>query len=524
MTKNIHSITDTRQKVLDAVDKVADPIVHTMTPKGSNVIFETPIGFQSTNDGMTIMSQMEMEDPIDNAVADIMKQAAMRTNNIAGDGTTTSILLTKHFIKEGMNLITLGWNEMKLKRTLNDASEVVLQHIHELKKNVDSESKLMDIATISSNNDTEIANNVIDAVRTTGIDGLVVIDRNSKEETTLKKEEGFIIESGMIDPLLINNKEKGIATYKNVPVILTDRRIYDAEEALCFLKPLASQGIHDVVIIAKDFIGKATNTFISNHMKQNMNILLIKDVDCSDKDITSLEDLSAYLGGCPIISLKYGKKPEDITMDDYGMIDRIVATGVRTVIYKENNKVKKERVKALKELMTSADENDTRKLEKRLANMTTGSVTILVGGRTSAELADKIYRYEDAVNATRSAMKDGYVVGGGVTLYKAMKRSLMEIETSYGADIARLMTNVCSAPLYQIAHNCDIHYKLLIEKVEAGKGYNAATDTFENLEKAGVIEPTTVLTMAFSNSLSAAGTILGSKYLITTNKEKENVQ
>lgn len=507
--------------MVSGLDKITEPIVSTMTPKGANVILDGMGGTQHTNDGITIASHITLKDPIENAIANIVKYAAKKTNAIAGDGTTTSVLLTSAIIKEGMKLIDNGWNNMKLKRTIEEAGEMVLSEIDKVVKKIDSDDKLTYIASVASNNDDDIAKNVTDTIKTSGVDGLVVIERGNKEATELKKEEGFIIEQGMFSPLLANMNGKFLASYKDVKIILTDRRIYSSDEALCFLRPLAEKGIKDVVIVAQDFIGPSPNIFITNHTQQKMNILLIKDNECSDKSITSLEDLASYIG-CNIISLKHGKKPEDITIDDYGTLDRIMSSHDRTVFYAKENPSRTLRVTALRdEIDSEKDEDKKNRLEKRLARMTTGSVTIYVGGKTEPEITERVYRYEDAINATRNAYKDGYIVGGGITLHNAIKTSYSSILGKYGVDVAMMMENICLSPLKQIAMNCDIHYQTLLEKVEKGEGYNAAKEEYENIEEAGIIEPVTVLKMALKNSISAAGIILGSKYIIVEEENEE---
>jgi len=521
--KEVFEYKDVRERILSGIDKVCNPIIGTLTPKGQNVIFEVlNKQYRVANDGMTIASQIELEDPVENAVADIVRKSAMRTNHIAGDGTTTSMLLTQHLIKEGFKLIDSGWNQMSLKRELDKVGEIISKEIQKAAKKVKTKQDIFFIAQLSANNDKKIADDVMTAIESAGEEGLILLEENAKYDVELVKDLGFLISQGMFSPHFTNQAKQFSARYDNVKVFLTDKRIYYPDECIAILEPIAKAGIKDVVIVAKDFIGQAPNIFIANHIQKKMNILLVKDPDLKDdNDITSLEDLADYLG-CKVFTDKAGKlTTKDVTLESFGTADKVVSLGVKTLLLKEKSIQRMEKITKIRNAISNAENEAVKeRLEKRLSRMTSGTVTIKVGGNTPAEAKEKVYRYEDAINSARIAKKDGYIVGGGITLHNVYKRALKGALRGFDDDLVKALERVCNAPLRQIAINCGENYKTLLENVENGFGYNAATDKYEDLLKAGIIEPTKVLQLAFENAISAAGTILSSNYFILE-KEKE---
>src|SRR3990167_3036228 len=331
--KKITHIIQNKDKIVKGLSQLAEPVIGTLTPQGQNVIYEDQVGrFLVSNDGVTIANQIELEDPDENAVAQLVRQAALSTNAAVGDGTTTSILLAKHLILEGLKLIESGWNPMRLKRELEVAAKVILSEINKLSYKVKGIKDLEFIAKVSANNDEEIAKNVVEAVGVTGVEGMVVIEMSNKEGTELIKEEGFTIGQGMFSPLLANQKGKFEAVYHDVKVLVTDKRIYYPQEALAILEPLAKEGVTDVVIIAKDFIGQAPNIFITNHSQKRMNILLVKDPDVTEKSSESLEDLASYLG-TKVVTDKAGKLTWQVGLADFGTAKRVISNNSRTLIF-----------------------------------------------------------------------------------------------------------------------------------------------------------------------------------------------
>ena len=512
--KKIYKNEEIKSRILSGVNKLAEPIVQTLTPRGANVIFQKGNRFRYTNDGKTIAQEIFLEDPVEDAVAQIVKEASLKTDHEAGDGTTTTVSLARAFLVEGMKLLDFGWSPIELKRELDRVGEVIVDAIDSMARTVEDDDELMNIALVSSSNDREIAENVVDAVKTAGSDGQVFVDENNKNETEIRKENGFLIEQGMFSPLLSNVKNYHQAQYKDVKVLVTDKKIYKPDEAISILQAAAEAGHSKVVVVAKDIVGLAPNIFISNHKQERMQILLVKE-----EDEQALEDLSQYLG-CPLVSEKSGKLTFDVTIDDFGNATKVFSNHEKTYIYADNNLTASYRATELRErIEETKDEKEKKALEKRLANMTTGTATILVGGRTPSEAQEKIYRYIDAVSATRSANEDGYVPGGGTTLYRAVN----SVDTlSRYPEVVKLFRAVAEEPLRQIATNCDINDKELIAKVDEGLGYNAVTGTYEDLEEAGIIDPLRVAKLTFENSLSVASVILSSRFLITDEEEDDD--
>ncbi len=520
MSKEISNYDQVRNKILSGIEKLSAPIRTTLTPLGRNVIYESSLGtYNHTNDGVTIASQIKLKDPIENATAQIVCHAALRTNKGVGDGTTTSIILSQAFIEEGFRLIDHGWNPMALKRELDKARKELIKSIERQTIVVSSKKDIEFVARVSANNDTEVSKNVLEAVLFAGDNGTIITGFNSKDKTEVIKEEGFLIEEGMFSPLLSNQKDKFLAKYDDVKILITDKRIYYPNEALAILSPLAENGVTDVVIVARDFIGQAPNLFIANHQQEKMNILLVKDSSVTEKNSDSLEDLAAYLG-CNVISEKKGERTFDVKLEDFGTAKKVISSEKKTLILSEKKSASAtHRISALKRELDK--DSDNQSIRKRLASMTSGTVSIFVGGGTIPEVREKLFRYDDSISAARAARDGGYVIGGGVSFYKAIKEANL---SSVHPDVRKMVENACLAPLKQIAENCNIYFPLLVEKVKKGLGYNAYTGRYCNLERAGIIEPVLVPKLCVDNAISVAGIILSSQFIITINEQENDTK
>lgn len=520
----IHSYKDIKNKILEAVEEFSQPIIGTLTPSGQNVILQTKdgLGWFTTKDGVTIAKHISFEDPVKNAVGEFLKHAALKTVYEVGDGTTTSVLLARAFIKEGFKLLDAGWNSQRLIRELDIMGKQVLSNIEKMSYKIKDDKDLKNVALISSNNDEEIAENTIKAIKSAGLEGTILIEDSPKNETEVQTEEGFIIDNGMFSPHFSNIKGKFMAQYPNdkgedFRILVMDKRIYYPEEAIVILKITFKAGIKNIVIVASDFIGTAPNTFLTNHLRGNMGILLVKA-----PDEETLEDLASYLG-TQVISEKKGDLSTNLTIEDFGEAKKVMSDAKKTLILNKNKKTAEDRVLAIREEIKNAkDEKGKERLEKRLARMTSGTVTLYVGGRTAPEMREKMFRYEDAISATKAAMRSGYCVGGGITLAKSY------IGLQGKAEILQLFNKVCLSQLEQLAINCDLHYQTLLEKVSEGEktfmgmkiaeynlGYNVSKNQYSDLLQDGVIEPLEVIRQAFSNALSVANIILSSKFIIS---------
>lgn len=512
MNKKIYKYEDIKEEILKAVDLISDPIKQTLSPKGNNVLYEDDKGEQFvTNDGVTIAKNISVKNPIHNAVIEVIKQPSLQVNRAVGDGTSTNILLSQVLIKEGSKLIDDGMNRMQLKEELVNMGEVLKKRLKKYTKNINTPEDIHKLAKISANNDEEIAKNVSRVIEVAGTDGMVFLEHNVNPETELIEDTGFNIDSGLL-PELANN---GFSTrYDNVPVLVTDKRIYYKQEAETILKVAIKAGWRNVVIIARDFIGESINYFIANH-GQTINILLVKEPECTEKDNTAMRDLATYLGG-NLITEKKGKLVDNLDASDFVFAKKVVSNPLKTVVVtnKPDNKELGELIGGIrKELKKDTKDKE---LRKRLARLTKGSVTVKVGGHTPIETQEKLFRYEDAVNATRSAIEHGYTVGGGLSLYACYN----EKDHTTMRGVAR---KLCEASIRQIAINCGKHEQTVLDKTETKKyiGYNAKTDKFEDLLEAGVIDPYKVTEMAIDNSISIATHLLTSGYLIINDIEED---
>jgi len=520
-SKKVYHYPDIRKEILEAVDMIANPVVSTLSPRGSNVVYQDSNGNpEVTNDGVTIAKNISSKNEIHNTIIDIIKHSSLKTNSEAGDGTTTSILLSQVLIKEGFKLIDEGMNPIELKRRLEGVCEVLLSNI---KKGVitiptSGDREMHRIAVISANNDDVIAKDVVEIVKFAGDLGMVFIEPNNKLETELVKEPGFRIEQGMFSPELRNNPSQFSATYKDVPVLLTDKRIYYREEAETILSVAIKAGYKNIVVIARDFIGEAVNTFLANHNK-TINVLLIKDPLVTEKNSESLDDLAIYING-HVVKEKNGRLVDNITEKDFTVVNQVYADPVKTIITpKIVSSIKLDAlVDSLK--VELEKDKDNKEIKRRLACLTAGTINVKVGGATPIEQTEKIYRYEDAINATRAAVKDGYLVGGGIALLNSYNEEDIEPE------MRTLAKRFTEASVRQIAKNCGKYEDHVLQTIRSGKGknygYNAMSDTYGDLLKDGVIDPYKVTEMAIRNSVSIANVILSSKYLIVNDTEEKN--
>ena len=517
--KEVFSYGEVREKILSGVKKLSEPVIQTISPKGRNVLFEGADGdAKSSNDGFTIAKEIILEDPIENTAANAIKQAAFRTNQEVGDATSTTILEAKVMVEEGFKLIDSGWNPMTLKRAIEKTTADILKEVRKMKREVKTPTDIGWIANISANNDKEIAADVVDIVTTAGLKGAVLLEDNRDPKTEIIKEQGFVVESGLAYSELSNQKGRNEAQYKEVKVLVTDKRIYYANDALAIMKVVQEAGFNTVVIVARDFIGVSPNVFITNHKEGKMNVVLIKDKTAGDNGSVVLEDLAQYLG-TEVVSEKKGDLTKFLKITDFATAGRVVSNQLNSLIVASKpNPALKYLTKQLEtEIKKVKSDTEKKKLERRLANLTNGVVTVRIGGNTQIEMVERIYRYEDAINAARRAMEHGYVIGGGITLYKAFYSTKIE-----DRDISALFDKVTKASIRQIAINCDAHYPTVLENIKDGKTvYNALTGEFEDINSTEVIEPLLATEQALKNATSAATQILSSGYMIVYKRSDE---
>lgn len=502
--KEIYKRQDIEDRILHAVDTLADPVRQTLSPKGSNVLIEKGMNeVISTNDGYTIAKSISVEDGLENSIIEVVKSASFKTNSEAGDGTSSTILLSQVLVHEGMKLLKEGMNPKELTNKLNAFGKKYIEAIKKRSIKVKTQKDIFNIAKISANNDEVIAKDVADTIKVVGEDGMVFIEANNEDKTLLEEDLGFKIDSGIAFKELLLNSSVPKVSYTNVPILITDKKLYYKEEAMSILKAADDAGYKALVIVARDFMGDALLTFIKNHVEGGFKVLLVKDPKCTENDNTSLQDLAVYLGG-KVISERGGSLVNKITVEDFAMSSKVFADISKTLITPEKeNDLLKERVAELKKELRK--DKDNKVLKERISSLTNGIVTIKVGGATPIEINEKIFRYEDSINATRAAIKDGYMEGGGTPYLLAYSEDLSDLP---------MLREYSEAVIRQIAINCERDEEELIGRTTSKVGYNALTDTFESLLEAGVVEPTRVITQAVANSISVANILLGTAYYI----------
>lgn len=488
-----------------AVNRIAEPVIQTLTPLGNNVLFEKDLHTLITNDGVTIAKLIDSEDETEDAIIQMVKYGSLATNKQAGDGTSTTILLTKKLVDMGLDKIAAGQKPMELRDEYKDIKEKILKNAESLKTNVE-ESDTFNIAMISSGGDEELSKNIVDVIKTAGLDGMIFLNESKTDETRIIKDTGYNIDDSVVDPIL-GNVGKGHADYAEPAVFITDKKLYHIEECKEILEVAHRSGVDEIVIVARDFVGESKDFFVANHLDERvpLKIYLVR-YKTPDDDHTPLYDLATYLGG-HVVSEKIGNLRGNITPDHYVTAERIYSAQNRTIFVTERkaNPELTSLVESVRKEKESDPENDM--LAKRLAALTTGTVKIEVGSTTGPEMREKMYRYEDSINAVRSSLRSGYVTGGGLTLLAAT-RGLGEVAEEFG-----------ETSIKQIAENCGIDYKPA--KYKDNTGYNAKTGKYSNLLKDGVIEPFDVFRYSLINAFSIATAILTSGYTIVNKVEKD---
>jgi chaperonin GroEL len=510
MSKTLYQEKDVRDQIIKAVEKVSLPVIETIGPRGKNVLYESDKGnFELTNDGITIIRGIQLDDPIEHAVVDIIKDGSLRTNAEAGDGTSTTVLYSHALIKKAMELRDSGMSQYDIKETFGDVLNKLLSRLEKNKKEVKSDKTKLEVATISAGGDVEIAKNVLTTITTAGLNGMVYLELNPNAETRLEKQEGFRIGEGMKFQNLYSDVARPTMAYKEIPVIIFDKTLYYAEEAEHILQVGMDLGFKEMCIVAKDFLGDAPNTFIANHARGTMGLVLAKL-----SDDLALEDLAVYLG-TSVISESSGRRVDSISRDDFVRAASVSADPQKILFTNQHNSPElKERIAYLKEELDK-DKNDS-KVKARLASLTNGIVTLKIGGATEREAREKVYRYEDAVNAVRASMLFGYLIGGGLSMYNAYDASDYK-DNEIADSVAHMLAE---ASVRQIAKNAQ--HKVIPSKLTKTIGYNAATDEYENLLESGVVEPFKAVEMALRNAVAVATILTSIGTFVLNTPEEDN--
>lgn len=528
MAKDIVFDVEARDRLKVGVDALANAVKVTLGPKGRNVVIDKKFGApQVTKDGVTVAKEIELQDPIQNMGAQMVKEVASKTADVAGDGTTTATVLAQSMITTGLKNVAAGANPMDLKRGIDKAVIAVVKELGRMKKEVgDDNSKIEQVATISANNDNAIGKLIAEAMKVVSKDGVITVEEAKGTETEVKTVEGMQFDRGYLSPYFVTNTEKMIAELENPFILIYDKKVSTMKDLLPVLEKTAQQG-RALLIIAEDVDGEALATLVVNKLRGSLKVAAVKAPGFGDRRKAILEDIAILTGGT-LISEEQGRKLEDVTLADLGTCEKIEIDKDNTTIVngsgtKDNIKARIGQIKAQIESTTS--DYDREKLQERLAKLAGGVAVLYIGAATEVEMKEKKDRVDDALAATRAAVEEGIVPGGGVALIRASValntlKGLNEDENTGIAIVRRSLEE----PLRQIIANAGGEGAVVVQKVLEGKddfGYNARTEVYENLYEAGVIDPTKVTRVALENAASIAGMLLTTECVLADIPEKD---
>ncbi|MCF7836936.1 chaperonin GroEL [Candidatus Gracilibacteria bacterium] len=530
MAKDIIFSEDARKKLFAGVTKLADAVRITMGPKGRNVILEKSYGSPTiTNDGVTIAKEIELEDKFENMGAEMVKEVASKTNDAAGDGTTTATILAHAIIKEGLKYLTAGANAMNLKAGISKATKAVVAELEELAEPVKTKEQQKQVATISAQSE-EVGEIIADVLEKVGENGVITVEEGQTMGLEVEVVEGMQFDNGYISPYFITNTQNLKAEFADAQILITDKKISSIQEILPLLEKLAKAGQKELVIIAEDIDGEALATLVVNKLRGGFSALAVKAPGFGDRRKAMLADIAALTGG-KVISEEVGLKLENIEIDDLGRAAKVISDKETTIIVdgKGDKNAIETRVAAIKnELETSTSDFDKEKLTERLAKLTGGVGVIKVGAATEVEQKERQHRVEDAVEATKAAVEEGIVAGGGVALIRAKQvlEKLIEAETDADEKVGmKIIAKALEIPVRQIAENAGEDGGAILAKIVEAKtkhfGFDAATGKFVDMVESGIIDPKKVTRSALENASSIAGIFLTTEAAIADKPKKD---
>ena len=529
MAKEIKYGEKARESILKGVDTLADVVKITLGPKGRNVVLEKSFGAPNiTKDGVTVAKEIELENKFENMGAQMVKEVASKTSDVAGDGTTTATVLAQAIYREGSKLVAAGINPMAIKRGIEKAVEVTVEELKKLSKPTKDQEEISQVGTISANNDSTIGNIIAEAMNKVGKEGVITVEEAKSMDTTLEIVEGMQFDRGYLSPYFVTNPEKMEVTLNEPYILLNEKKISSMKDMVPILEQIAKMG-RPLLIIAEDVEGEALATLVVNRLRGTLQAAAVKAPGFGDRRKAMLEDIAILTGG-RVISEDLGLKVENVTLNDLGTAKTINIDKDNTVIVDGggNRKDLEARVKQLRaQIEETTSDYDREKLQERLAKLIGGVAVINVGAATETEMKEKKARVEDALNATRAAVEEGIVPGGGVALLrciKAVSEIKLEGEDQNGVNI---LLRALEEPIRQIANNAGLEGSVIVEKVKEKKGafgLNAETGEIEDLMKAGIIDPTKVTRFALQNAASVSSLLLTTEAMIAEKpKEKEDM-
>ncbi|MCK4312103.1 MAG: chaperonin GroEL [Candidatus Cloacimonetes bacterium] len=530
MAKQMKFSHDSRTAIKAGVDILSDAVKVTLGPRGRNVVLDKKFGSPTiTKDGVTVAKEIELEDPFENMGAQLVKEVAEKTHDVAGDGTTTATILTQAIIEEGLKHVTAGVNPMYLRRGIEKASKAVVKKIEQLSKEVKDSNEIAQIASISANNDMEIGKLIADAMKAVGNEGIINVEEAKSIDTILEQVEGMQFDRGYLSPYFITDADKMITEFEDTYILLFDKKISVMKDLLPILQEVAQTG-KPFLIIAEDIEGEALATLVVNKLRGTLSVAAVKAPGFGDRRKAMMEDIAILTGGS-VISEELGRKLDSTKLTDLG-------TAKKVIIDKENTTIregagKKEdlegRIKQIKaQIEETTSDYDKEKLQERLAKLSSGVAVIKIGAATETEMKEKKARVDDALHATRAAVEEGIVTGGGVTLiYAARAIDKLKLDSHEEKVGAEILKSALSKPTYFIAANAGEEGAIIVERIKASDdihfGYNADTNKFEDLFKSGIIDPAKVVRSAVQNATSIAGLFVTTECIITDIPEKENI-
>ena len=525
MAKQMKFDVDARDAMLKGVEKLSRAVKVTLGPKGRNVVIDKKYGSPLvTKDGVSVAKEIELEDPYENMGAQMVREVASKTSDIAGDGTTTATVLAEAIYREGLKNVTAGANPMSLKRGIDKATEVLVDALAKMSKKTKSTEELAQVGTISANGDTEIGKMIAQAMAKVGEDGPITLEESKSMETSLEVKEGMLFDKGYLSPYFVTNAESMEVELEDPYILLFEKKVSNLQDLLPLLQGVAKSN-KPLMIIAEDVEGEALATLVVNKLRGTLNVCAVKAPGFGDRRKAMMEDIAILTAG-KFITEDLGIKLESVTLTDLGRAKRVTISKDETVIIdgagkKVDINARVDQIKRQIEETTS--DYDREKLQERQAKLAGGVAVINIGAATESEMKEKKARVEDALHATRAAAKEGIVPGGGVALIRAQK-SLEKLtltgDEAVGVEIVR---KACEAPLRQLVDNAGIEGAIVVQDVKKAKGnngYNVATGEYVDMIAAGIIDPTKVTRSALQNAASIAGLLLTTECMITDLPEK----
>ena len=526
MAKQIIYGEDARKALLSGINQLADTVKITLGPKGRNVVLDKKFGAPLiTNDGVTIAKEVELEDPYENMGAQLVKEVATKTNDVAGDGTTTATLLAQALIREGMKNVTAGANPMVLRKGMQKATDVAVEAVIKNSKKVSGTKDIARVAAVSSAND-EIGELIADAMEKVTSDGVITVEESKTAETYSEVVEGMMFDRGYITPYMVTDTDKMVAVIDDAYILITDKKISNIQEILPLLEQIVQSG-KKLVIIAEDIEGEALTTLILNKLRGTFTCVGVKAPGFGDRRKEMLVDIATLTGG-QVISSELGLELKDTTIDQLGRARQVKIDKENTIIVDGagDSEAIKSRVSQIRsQIETTTSDFDREKLQGRLAKLAGGVAVIKVGAATEIEMKEKKLRIEDALAATKAAVEEGIVAGGGTALIDAIPAVKAYVESVEGDEKtgAAIVLKALEEPVRQIAANAGVEGSVIIEHLKAkatvGYGYNALTDTYGDMLEEGIVDPTKVTRSALQNASSVASTVLTTESLVADIKE-----